>query len=136
MSACSLLGGLDLCCVNHWPAGMDGVLWVFSGLSLCGAVFGKCLLPETNGRTLREIEMAFAGSGGEEAPGPTRDKKSLGQDDGASGVAAATVASALPCSGARRSSRGDAVVVAVDTNDDAILDIVQGRDAPGLARQR
>lgn len=115
---------------------MDGVLWVFSGLSLCGAVFGKCLLPETNGRTLREIEMAFAGSGGEEAPGPPREKKSLSHDDGASEVATACAAPTIPCSGGRRSSRGDAVVVAVDTNDDAILDIVQGRDAPGLARQR
>lgn len=108
--------------------GMDGVLWAFSALSLCGAVFGKFLLPETNGRTLREIEMSFGGHG----QGPDKDKQGLDEE------AAMPPASAA----ARKNSRGEAVTAPVDPNDDSILDIVtassRGQDVYtiSLGRQR
>ncbi|KAJ1528408.1 hypothetical protein ONE63_006822 [Megalurothrips usitatus] len=105
--------------------GMDGVLWVFSGLSLCGALFGKLLLPETNGKTLREIEMSFA-------DGPDRDK---GRDEEAP-AAPQTLAPPPPGPGGRKNSRGEVVAVPVDTNDDSILDIVLARDTVSLGRQR
>lgn len=105
--------------------GMDGVLWGFSALSLCGAVFGKLLLPETNGRTLREIEMSFAGQGqlGQAVSDKTTDEE-------------AAVPPPAPATGGRKNSRGEAVAVPVDTNDDSILDIVKARDTITVGRQR
>jgi len=40
---------------------MDGLLWAFAVIAGGGALFGYFLLPETRGRTLREIEASFVG---------------------------------------------------------------------------
>ena len=107
---------------------MDGVLWVFSALSLCGAVFGKFVLPETNGKTLREIEMFFAGDAG----GQSEKSSAAGDEEAA--------APPPPSAAARKNSRGEAVSVPVDTNDDSILEIVKARGPDvytiNLGRQR
>ncbi|KAJ9584396.1 hypothetical protein L9F63_021265, partial [Diploptera punctata] len=39
--------------------GSDGTLWFFGVAALCGAVYCYFFLPETRGKTLREIELAF-----------------------------------------------------------------------------
>ncbi|XP_063218942.1 facilitated trehalose transporter Tret1-2 homolog [Bacillus rossius redtenbacheri] len=52
--------------------GMDGTLWLFAASSLFGAVFCQIFLPETRGRTLREIEMAFHGRTGDKTKGEVR----------------------------------------------------------------
>ncbi|KAJ8885728.1 hypothetical protein PR048_011926 [Dryococelus australis] len=39
--------------------GMDGTLWFFAASSLLGAVFCQIFLPETQGKSLHEIEMTF-----------------------------------------------------------------------------
>jgi hypothetical protein len=40
--------------------GTDGTLWLFGAAALVGAVYCYIFLPETRGKTLREIELEFS----------------------------------------------------------------------------
>ncbi|XP_069703052.1 facilitated trehalose transporter Tret1-like [Periplaneta americana] len=40
--------------------GTDGTLWLFGASALCGALYCYMFLPETRGKTLREIELEFS----------------------------------------------------------------------------
>ena len=43
-------------------AGLTGVFWFYAGVSLIGAVFSYCLVPETKGKSLREIQVELQGA--------------------------------------------------------------------------
>jgi hypothetical protein len=40
--------------------GTDGTVWLFSAAALWGALYCYIFLPETKGKTLREIELEFS----------------------------------------------------------------------------
>merc|ERR1719187_331662 len=45
-------------CLAKWM-GFHGVFWMFSGFNLIGVIFVFFLLPETKGKTLKEIQRHF-----------------------------------------------------------------------------
>jgi hypothetical protein len=46
--------------------GFHGLFWIYAGFALLGSVFGYVFIPETKGKTLKEIEAHFVGN----APAP------------------------------------------------------------------
>lgn len=42
-------------------SGLYGVFWFFAASSFVGGVFSYCVVPETKGKSLREIQMEFQG---------------------------------------------------------------------------
>lgn len=42
--------------------GLYGVFWFFGGVCFAGAVFSYCIVPETKGKSLREIQIELQGS--------------------------------------------------------------------------
>ena len=48
--------GMDL------AIGFHGLFWIYSVFSLVGAIFGYVFIPETKGKTLKEIEAHFVGN--------------------------------------------------------------------------
>ena len=53
--------------------GFHGLFWIYSVFSLVGAIFGYVFIPETKGKTLKEIEADFVGNSS------TAPVESLGQ---------------------------------------------------------
>ena len=53
--------------------GFHGLFWIYSVFSLVGAIFGYVFIPETKGKTLKEIEAHFVGNSS------TAPVESLGQ---------------------------------------------------------
>jgi len=39
--------------------GFHGLFWIYAVFSLCGSVFGYIYIPETKGKSLKEIESHF-----------------------------------------------------------------------------
>ena len=46
----------------HLSIGFHGLFWIYASFSLLGSIFGYIFIPETKGKTLKEIEAHFVGS--------------------------------------------------------------------------
>lgn len=60
--------------------GTDGTLWFFGAAALMGAVYCYIFLPETKGKTLREIELEFSPKEGRDYEKNTMTKYTLKRD--------------------------------------------------------
>jgi hypothetical protein len=49
--------------------GFHGLFWIYACFSLLGSVFGYVFIPETKGKTLKEIEAHFVGNASAESSG-------------------------------------------------------------------
>lgn len=45
----------------HMAIGFHGLFWIYAAFSLLGSFFGYIFIPETKGKTLKEIEAHFVG---------------------------------------------------------------------------
>ena len=53
----------------HMSIGFHGLFWIYACFALAGSVFGFVFIPETKGKTLKEIEAHFVGNAPVESSG-------------------------------------------------------------------
>jgi Sugar (and other) transporter len=53
----------------YMSIGFHGLFWIYAVFSLAGGIFGYIFIPETKGKTLKEIEAHFVGNAPVESPG-------------------------------------------------------------------
>lgn len=68
MVSVNLYGGIVVFCIVKGYqiindlTGYSGVFWFYGSMCLAGAIFSYCLVPETRGKSLRDIQMELQGS--------------------------------------------------------------------------
>jgi hypothetical protein len=45
----------------HMAIGFHGLFWIYASVAVVGGAFGFVFIPETKGRSLKDIELHFSG---------------------------------------------------------------------------